>query len=100
MSNIVNVFFPPESRDLKPEEYANCLPCQIMATVGCITTGSYFLTDRLWEDPKISVKENLEKNPMWWRNFIKATGVGLIGYGIYRGTEGWLWGQEGKKLEQ
>ncbi|KAH3684316.1 hypothetical protein WICPIJ_004696 [Wickerhamomyces pijperi] len=97
MSNIVNIFNPKPSRDLTPEEYADCLPCQIMATFGCITAGSYFLTDRLWNDPNISLKENLEKNPIWWRNSIKGLGVLLIGYGGYRGLEAsWGWNQDQK----
>ncbi|KAH3676287.1 hypothetical protein WICMUC_002083 [Wickerhamomyces mucosus] len=99
MSNIIDVFKPPKSRDLEPDEYASCLPCQVMATVGSILTGVYFATGTVFDDPKLSPKQNLEKNPLWWRNFIKLGGVGLVGYGIYRGGEGWIWNLEdqGKK---
>ncbi|CAM9011969.1 hypothetical protein WICANDRAFT_62972 [Wickerhamomyces anomalus NRRL Y-366-8] len=91
MSNIVKVFNPPESRDLEPKEYENCLPCQIMATVTAIGAGIWFTSGQLFDDSKLSKTENLKKNPIWWRYFIRGSGYGLIGYGVFRGTEGWLW---------
>lgn len=87
MSNILNVFYPPESRDLKPEEVEDCLPCQLMASIGCTATGAWFLSGKAFEDNTISVEENLKKNPVWWRNCIKGVGIGLIGYGAFRGYE-------------
>lgn len=100
MSNILKVFNPPESRDLEPQEYDNCVPCQIMATVSSIGAGVWFASGQVFEDEKLTKAENLKKNPIWWRNFIRTSGVALIGYGVYRGTEGWLWDDKNVEMEE
>lgn len=92
MSNIAKIFNPPESRDLSPEETADCLPCQIMATFSSLGAGYWFASGQVFRDDTISAAENLRKNPMWWRNTIRTFGVGLLCFGVYRGTEGWVWG--------
>ncbi|ODV70812.1 uncharacterized protein CYBJADRAFT_173169 [Cyberlindnera jadinii NRRL Y-1542] len=99
MSNIVNVFNPPPSRDLTPEETKDCVPCQIMSTCFALAAGYWFASGRVFENDKISVEENLKKNPIWWRNAVKGFGVGLLGFGVVRGTEGILWGTKSEVLE-
>lgn len=96
MSNIVKVFDPPESRDLEPAEYQDCLPCQIMATISALGAGAWFVSGQVFKDDKLTVEENLKRNPIWWRNTVRAGGVGLLAFGVYRGTEGWLWSKDVK----
>lgn len=95
MSNILSVFSPPPSRDLTGEETKDCLPCQVMATVSALGAGAWFASGKVFEDDlKLTKEESLKKNPIWWRNTIRSSGYLLIAFGIYRGTEGWLWNKE------
>lgn len=85
-SNILNVFNPPtESRPVNEEE--SCLACQVMGAMTCLAGGAYFMS----ELPFKGVKNPQETNPTWWKNSVKSAGLVLIGLGVYRGTEGWLW---------
>jgi hypothetical protein len=99
MSNILKVFNPPESRDLTPEETRDCVPCQIMATVTALGAGYWFASGQVFRDDSITPQENLKRNPIWWRNSVRIFGVGLLCFGIVRGTEGWIWAKEDDKLE-
>ncbi|GMM34672.1 hypothetical protein DASC09_019970 [Saccharomycopsis crataegensis] len=85
MSNITDLFNPPPSRDLSEKEVENCFYCQAMATITAFGAGVYFGTGRVFKNEKPGV------NPLWWKKSVKLTGVGLIGYGIYRFGENWLW---------
>ncbi|KAG0679952.1 hypothetical protein C6P40_004996 [Pichia californica] len=85
-SNILGVFTPPEeSRPIPDEE--NCLACQVMGSLTCLAGGIYFMSEIPFQGSNSSTK----KNPLWWKNSVKTTGLGLFMFGIYRGGEGWLW---------
>lgn len=94
MSNIIKVFNPPESRDLSPEETEDCLPCQIMATFSALGAGAWFASGRVFHNDTITAEQNLKRNPIWWRTSIRTFGAVLILFGIYRGTEGVVWGKK------
>lgn len=89
MSNILKVFNPPESIDLSDEK--PCIQCQVMATVAAVAAGTYMATGMVFNGEKPGVNS---KN---WKMFIRSSGIGLIGYGIYRGGEYWLWNVDKKK---
>lgn len=99
-SNIANLFNPPPERDLSVEETEDCLPCQVMATAFSIGFGSYLASGKPFQYGEIekrkgiTVEEFAKLNPKWWVNTIKSFGTVLIVFGIYRGTEGWLWNQQ------
>lgn len=85
-SNILDVFKDKEPRDITGEEAKDCLPCQVMGSLGSLAAGVYFSSGYLFKDDY-----DFKTNPQWWRNTIKGVGYGLIGLGIYRGGQGWLW---------
>ncbi|ODV58419.1 Dmo2p ASCRUDRAFT_120849 [Ascoidea rubescens DSM 1968] len=95
MSNILKIINPPESRDLTDEEVKDCVPCQIMASFTGILGGAYFASGRVFKG------EKLNSNPGWWKIFVRSFGAGMIGFGVYRGGQGWLWdlNHEYKKVE-
>lgn len=85
-SNIIKIFTNEESRELISEESKDCLPCQIMASFAGVAAGVYFSSGYLFKNDK-----DFAKNPQWWRSSIRVLGLGLIGFGIYRGGQGFLW---------
>ncbi|VEU20836.1 DEKNAAC101734 [Brettanomyces naardenensis] len=89
-SNILGVLTPPEkSRVLTGEEAKDCIPCQIMGSFTAMAAGGYFSSGRLFREDKDFIK-----NPQWWRQGVKYTGWALIGLGIFRGGQGWLWSKD------
>lgn len=90
-SNILGVFSPPEdSNSLKDEEL--CLPCQLMGAATCIIGGLYFMSELPFkEDPKVKQKK---PTPLYWKPAVKTSGGVLIGFGIYRAFEGFLWNKD------
>lgn len=88
-SNILQVVHPEEPHDLKGEDAKDCIPCQAMASLTAMFAGAYFASGRLFKNDK-----DLVKNPKWWRQGIKGLGFGLIGAGIYRGGQVWLWDKD------
>jgi hypothetical protein len=85
-SNILGVFTPPEeSRAIVDEEM--CLPCQVMGALTCLAGGAYFMSELPFKDTNVTGKPN----PIWWKNTVKSAGLVMIGLGVYRGGEGWLW---------
>lgn len=88
-SNILGVLTPAEgSRKIPDEE--KCLACQLMGSALCLAGGIYFMSEIPFQGSNASSK----KNPLWWKNSVKSAGLGLFGYGIYRGGEGWLWNKD------
>lgn len=97
MTNMTDLFNPPASKNLSDKEIEDCTVCQTMATVTALAAGAYFASGQVFKNEKPGT------NPMWWKNFIKGTGMGLIGYGIYRGGDHWLWNKkpaDKQKLEE
>lgn len=88
-SNILNVFNQnTESRVIGDDEL--CLECQLLGTLTSLVGGACFISNLPFKG------ENPAKNPTWWKNSVKSAGVVLVGLGIYRGTEGWLWNTDVK----
>lgn len=88
-SNILGVLTPPDSSKQTSEE-EQCLACQLMGSLLCLAGGVYFMSEFPFQESNASSK----KNPLWWKNTVKTAGLGLFGYGIYRGGEGWLWNKD------
>lgn len=88
MSNILKVFNPPESRDLTEEELKDCLPCQMMASFTGLVGGAYLASGKVFQGEKPG------DNPRWWKSTVRASGVFMILYGVYRGGQGWLWDKQ------
>lgn len=66
-----------------------------MATMSAIAAGAWFASGRVFdEDVKLSKEESVKKNPIWWKNTVRGSGVALIGFGLYRGGEHWLWNKD------
>lgn len=88
-SNILNIFEQSfESTTIQGEEL--CLECQVIGSLTALIGGAYFMSNLPFKG------ENPAKNPTWWKNSVKSTGLVLFGLGIYRGTEGWLWNKDVK----
>ncbi|KAH3902662.1 uncharacterized protein SCODWIG_03680 [Saccharomycodes ludwigii] len=104
MSNILNVFNPPPSRDLTPAETRDCIPCKIMSTLFALGFGTYLYSGKATEygseeiKKGITLKEFSRRNPTWWKYSLKGIGGSLIFFGLLRGSEGWLWNIAEKKL--
>lgn len=79
MSNILNVFNPPEGRDLSNDE---CLGCTAVQTVMSLAGGAYFLTSMPFKDKKGSI--DVRKHPIWFQRGIRGGGIILIALGMYR----------------
>lgn len=80
MSNIVNVFNPPEET-----KFEDCLSCDIFNSVFLLGTGSYLVSGKaITKNNKLSLQEFNKKNPKWWINSLKGFGGALFLYGIYR----------------
>ncbi|SCU93652.1 LAMI_0E15126g1_1 [Lachancea mirantina] len=97
VSNILSVFNPAPSRDLDESETRDCVPCQVMSTLFSLGFGSYLVSGKPFEycekDQKkgISLREFNRLNPQWWRITLRSAGGILLLFGLFRGTEGWLW---------
>ncbi|ODQ67746.1 hypothetical protein NADFUDRAFT_39167 [Nadsonia fulvescens var. elongata DSM 6958] len=98
-SNILSVFSPHESRDIPDSE--NCLPCQIMSAA-VLTMGGLYCASGAVLNPKANdIKSNVkvDTSPAW-RSTVRLGGVALIGAGIWRAGDGFLWNKrEDKELE-
>lgn len=101
-SNIVSVFNPPPQRTLSTEETMDCVPCQVMATMFSIGFGGYLAAGQPFKytdkerKKGISLQEFEKQNPKWWKNGIRGFGGALVIFGLFRGTEGWLWNKNKK----
>ncbi|KAL6928396.1 hypothetical protein ACO0SA_003135 [Hanseniaspora valbyensis] len=102
-SNILNLMSQNGPSDSEKIEYEDCIPCQVMATAFALSLGTYFQTQHPFPKTKkmgdrevlMSVKEWEHLYPKWYRQSMKFTGWMLIGFGIVRGTENWLWSRDG-----
>lgn len=79
MSNILDVFQPPEGRDLSDEE---CLGCTAVQTFMSLAGGSYFLSSMPFKNKKGVV--DLKTHPLWFQRGIRGGGIILIALGMYR----------------
>ncbi|CAH01791.1 hypothetical protein KDRO_C02750 [Kluyveromyces lactis] len=101
-SNITSLFNPPAQRDLTDEETRDCIPCQIMATAFSLGFGGYLASGKPFQYGEaekkkgVTVEQFAKLNPKWWVSSARLFGGALIAFGIYRGTEGWLWNKEKK----
>lgn len=102
MSNIIDVFNPPPNRRLEPEETMDCLPCQVMASTFALGFGGYLATGQAFKytdkerKQGITLAEFEKRNPQWWKYSLRGLGSALIVFGIFRGTEGWIWNKDKK----
>lgn len=105
MSNILNLFNPPPSRELTEEETRDCVPCQILSTIfgvgfgGYLASGYAFKYTEAEKKKGISLEQFNKVNPLWWKNSMRGLGSVLVIMGLVRGAEGWLWNKE-KKYKQ
>lgn len=96
-SNIKDLFNPPPQRELSEEETRDCVPCQIMASTFALGFGGYLASGKplQYGDAEkkkgVTIEEFGRLNPRWWVTTVRSFGAGLVLFGIYRGTEGWLW---------
>lgn len=107
-SNIIGLISQNAPSKSEQIDYEDCVPCQVMATAFALSLGTYFQTQHPFPKTKktngkeiaLSAKEWEHLFPKWYRNSLKCTGWGLIGFGIVRGTENWLWSRHGnQKME-
>lgn len=91
-SNILDVFVPTESKDLSQEP--QCLGCQIMGSATCLVAGAYFVSPLPFKGDM-----DFKKSPVWFRKSVQLAGCCVLGLGVYRGGEGWLWNTDLKYKE-
>lgn len=84
MSNILNVFNPPQPRDLRDDE-VDCLGCTAVQSLLAFGGGVYLASSLPFKDS--FGKVDLTKNPIWWQKSIKSVGVLVFGLGAYRAGE-------------
>ncbi len=89
MTNITEIFNPPPVREHTSEESLDCLPCQIMSSLGSLGAGYYLGSGLVYKGDA-----DFHKNPQWWRYSVKSAGVLLLAFGMYRGGQGWLWDKD------
>ncbi|XBW37522.1 hypothetical protein QEN19_003104 [Hanseniaspora menglaensis] len=102
-SNILSLMSQKPPSSSEKVEYEDCIPCQVMATVFALSLGTYFQTQHPFPKTKsvnnkeviLTASEWNHLYPKWYRQSMKVTGWALIGFGIYRGTENWLWFKHG-----
>lgn len=82
MSNILDVFNPPKSRDLRSDE-VDCLGCTAIQSLVAFGGGAYLSLFSFKEHGKV----DLAKNPLWWQRSIKSAGVLVFALGAYRAGE-------------
>lgn len=79
MSNILNVFNPPEGRDLGEEE---CLGCTAVQTLLCLAGGGYFMSSMPFKNKSGTI--DLKKHPLWFQRGVKGSGIMLVALGMFR----------------
>ena len=89
-SNILSIFTGRESSDINVpiDDGSDCLPCLTIQSLTSIGLGCYLNSNRIFmEGGKIDVN----KSPIIWQRSVKAGGLLLIGFGVYRMSELQKW---------
>lgn len=93
-SNILSLFTRPtrsqvteqegqsNSDDIGESLQQDCIPCMTVQLIMSIGLGTYLQSDSLFKENGIV---DYKKHPIIWQRSLRGFGLGLIGFGLYRG---------------